>query len=74
MGHPVFLVEQGRSSILPHAVNEITSFTEHKQIEEALRQLNEQFESKVAMRTADLEQSRLEAEDANRAKSEFLAS
>lgn len=58
-------------SVLWHGF--ITDITEHKQIEEALRQLNEQLESKVAMRTADLEQSRLEAEHANRAKSEFLA-
>ena len=42
-------------------------YHQHQQIEEALRQLNEQLESKVAMRTADLEQSRLEAERADRA-------
>ncbi len=58
-------------SVLWHGF--ITDITEHKQIEEELHQLNEQLESKVAMRTADLEQSRLEAEHANRAKSEFLA-
>jgi len=58
-------------SVLWHGF--ITDITEHKQIEESLRQLNEQLENKVAVRTADLEQSRLEAERANRAKSEFLA-
>ena len=36
-------------------------------------QLNEELESKVAARTADLEQARNEAEQANRAKSDFLA-
>jgi PAS domain S-box-containing protein len=51
----------------------ITDITERKQFEESIRQLNEQLEHKVAMRTADLEQSRLEAERANQAKSEFLA-
>jgi len=58
-------------SVLWHGF--ITDITERKQMEASLRQLNEQLENRVALRTADLEQSRLEAERANRAKSEFLA-
>lgn len=58
-------------SVLWHGF--ITDITERKQIEESLRQLNEQLEQKVAMRTADLEQSRHDAERANQAKSAFLA-
>jgi len=38
-----------------------------------LNQLNEELEGKVLLRTADLEQARLEAEAANRAKSSFLS-
>ncbi|WP_054774668.1 response regulator [Methylogaea oryzae] len=45
-----------------------------KQTEAALLQLNEELESKVAARTADLELARRAAEEANRAKSAFLAS
>ena len=41
--------------------------------EAALRSLNEELEDKVAARTTDLEQARLEADQANRAKSIFLA-
>ncbi|MHB9102267.1 MAG: PAS domain S-box protein, partial [Sulfuricella sp.] len=51
----------------------IKDITERKLAEAALRQLNEELEDKVAVRTADLEQARREADDANRAKSAFLA-
>ncbi|MDP2762193.1 MAG: PAS domain S-box protein [Sideroxyarcus sp.] len=44
-----------------------------KQAEAAVLKANEELEGKVAVRTADLEQARLEAESANQAKSEFLA-
>ncbi|MEJ2618693.1 MAG: PAS domain S-box protein [Candidatus Thiodiazotropha sp.] len=44
-----------------------------RETEKALQQLNEELESKVALRTADLEQARLEAEEANQAKSAFVA-
>jgi PAS domain S-box-containing protein len=47
--------------------------TEIKQAQTALRQLNNELESKVATRTTELEHARLEAEQANHAKSAFLA-
>ncbi len=43
------------------------------QADTALRKLNDQLEEKVTERTALAEQARFEAEQANRAKSEFLA-
>jgi PAS domain S-box-containing protein len=46
---------------------------ERHHAQEALRSLNESLEAKVAARTADLEQARLEAEEASRAKSAFVA-
>ncbi|MFA6921812.1 MAG: PAS domain S-box protein, partial [Gallionella sp.] len=47
--------------------------TERKLAEAALSKLNEELESKVVSRTADLEHARFEAEQANQAKSSFLA-
>jgi PAS domain S-box-containing protein len=44
-----------------------------RQAEVALRQLNEELEARVAARTVELEQARREADDASRAKSDFLA-
>ncbi len=46
---------------------------DQKQAEESLRRLNEELENKVALRTSDLELSRHDAEEANQAKSAFLA-
>lgn len=63
----------GKNGVISNYVCAFSDITERKRIEESLRLLNEELENKVAMRTADLEQSRLEAERANRAKSEFLA-
>ncbi|OIQ92239.1 signal transduction histidine-protein kinase BarA [mine drainage metagenome] len=47
---------------------------DQRRAEESLRQLNEELESKVVARTADLEHARHDAEQANQAKSSFLAS
>ena len=52
----------------------IKDITERKLAEAALRQLNEELENKVAARTAEMEQARHDAEQANKAKSSFLAS
>ncbi|MFH7325159.1 PAS domain S-box protein [Desulfurivibrio sp. C05AmB] len=47
--------------------------TERKKMETELQQLNKELENRIAARTAALEQARREAEEANRAKSQFLA-
>jgi PAS domain S-box-containing protein len=47
--------------------------TDRKLAETALRKLNEELEEKVKTRTIDLERARHDAEDANHAKSMFLA-
>jgi len=44
-----------------------------RQAEEDLRLLNQELESKVLVRTAELQQARRDAEQANQAKSTFLA-
>src|SRR3989338_4837355 len=46
---------------------------DQRRAEESLRQLNVELESKVLARTADLEQARHAAEEANQAKSSFIA-
>ncbi|MDP2695616.1 MAG: ATP-binding protein, partial [Gallionella sp.] len=47
--------------------------TDRKRAEADLLKLTEELEKKVAERTSDLEHAKLEAENANRAKSAFLA-
>lgn len=56
-----------------HFVSQIDDITKVKQAEAEVLQLNEELESKVTARTAALEHAKIEAEQANRAKSEFLA-
>ncbi|MGZ4953636.1 MAG: response regulator [Methylobacter sp.] len=51
----------------------IKDITERKLVEGTVKRLNEELESKVAARTTDLELERRAAEEANRAKSTFLA-
>ncbi len=47
--------------------------TERKRMESELLAQNAELENKVAARTADLERARRDADEANRAKSDFLA-
>jgi len=51
----------------------VLDITETKLAQAALLHLNAELESKVAVRTADLEHAKLDAEQANQAKSSFLA-
>ena len=54
-------------------VGSITDITDLKQAEESLKVLNEQLETRVKQRTAEMTTARDEAERANRAKSVFLS-
>jgi len=49
------------------------NITEFKHVQEAVYKLNAELEEKIIARTADLDKSRLDAEQANLAKSAFLA-
>jgi len=59
--------------LLTDLVGDISYAMGYLKAEAALRSLNEELEDKVATRTADLEQARLMADQANLAKSSFLA-
>ncbi|MBT7260586.1 MAG: GAF domain-containing protein, partial [Desulfobacula sp.] len=54
--------------------NTIAAIVVRKKAEESLKYYSEDLEQKVAMRTKELESAMLEAESANIAKSDFLAS
>ncbi len=62
---------------LPHSGGRIFCFardvTERKAAQDELTRLNEELEVRVAVRTQDLDEARLEAENANKAKADFLA-
>jgi len=51
----------------------LSMIEDQKRTDEEVRQLNAELEEKVLARTADLERARHDAEDANQAKSRFLA-
>ncbi len=68
IGRPEQLAD---GSILWHGY--LSDITERKQTEIALRELNEQLETRVQERTTELAHAKEAAESANRAKSDFLA-
>jgi PAS domain S-box-containing protein len=74
--HPVELditpVTAGGADIT-HFVVVMRNISERRRSEEALRALNAGLEDRVRLRTAELERARELAEQANRAKSSFLA-
>jgi len=58
---------------ITHILGFAVDITERKQAEKKLRLLNEELETRVELRTADLKAAKEEAERANQTKSEFLS-
>jgi PAS domain S-box-containing protein len=70
--HTYYEGEGGERRLL-RTVDAVADITEHKQTEDALRDLNENLERLVAERTEELAKARDTAEHANLAKSDFLS-
>ncbi len=66
-------VEQRTADLLSANEELKHEISERKRAEAALLQLNDELEERVVARTAALERAKLEAEQASRAKSEFLS-
>jgi len=58
---------------ITHVLGFAVDITERKRAEKKLQLLNEELESRVELRTADLKAAKEEAEHANQTKSEFLS-
>ena len=58
---------------VPLVVASLTDITDRKRGADALRELNEHLEERVALRTRELDQARQVAEEANLTKGQFLA-
>ncbi|MBZ0091589.1 MAG: response regulator, partial [Sulfuricellaceae bacterium] len=74
--YPALLTISAVTDADGQVANYVATFADitlQKKAEEAIQKLNEELEARVAARTADLEHAMHEAEQANRAKSDFLA-
>ena len=68
-----FVRDPARELFLSSVSGVLASFIRRKQMEAAWQRLNTELEERVQLRTVELLTAKLEAERANRAKSEFLS-
>jgi len=66
---PIFDVSQN----IQYVIVEGRDVTDYREVQEQLIELTENLESKIIERTSELNQAKVEAERANKAKSDFLA-
>jgi len=66
---PIFDAEKN----IQYVIVEARDVTDYRQVQEQLIELTENLESKIIERTSELNQAKVDAERANKAKSDFLA-